>query len=72
MHLQENTLLDLDHEVKVTQKVAQFFLHYVIYAPTKFAVAMSNGLGGNAFTRNITAVRSFNILSLSHFFMQRQ
>ena len=41
-------------KVKVTQNVAQFPLHYVIYAPAKFAVATLNGLGGDAFTRNLT------------------
>ena len=37
--------------VKVTQNVAQYPLHHVTYAHAKFEVAMSNGLGGNAFTR---------------------
>ena len=45
MHLQENTLCDLDPEVKVTGNVAQCPLHHVTFAPTKFAVTMSNGLG---------------------------
>ena len=36
------------------QNVAQFPLHHVIYAPAKFAVALSNGLGGDAFTRYVT------------------
>ena len=48
MHLQENTLFDL--EVKVTQRVAQYLLHYVTYAHAKFAVVKSNSLG-DAFTR---------------------
>ena len=39
-------------KVKVTQNVAQFPLHHVSYAPAKFAVATSNGLGGDAFSRN--------------------
>ena len=56
MHLQENTLFDLDPKDKVTQNVAQFPLHHVIYAHAKFAVATSNGLGEDPFTRNITAV----------------
>ena len=43
MHLQENTVFDLG--VKVTQDVAQYFLHYVTYAPAKFEFATSNGLG---------------------------
>ena len=40
MHLQEITLFDLN--------VAQYPLHHVIYLGTKFKVAMSNGLGGDA------------------------
>ena len=45
-HLQENTLFD-----KVTQNVAQCPLHHVTYSATKFEVATSKGLGGDAFTR---------------------
>ena len=45
MHLQENTLFDLDLWVKVTRNVAQCPLHHVTYAPTEFKVAMSNRLG---------------------------
>ena len=37
--------------VKVTQNVAQYLLHNVTYAPVKFEVDMSNGYGGDAFTR---------------------
>ena len=44
MHLQEFKLLDLG--VMVTQNVAQYHPHHVAYAPAKFEVAMSNGLGG--------------------------
>ena len=51
MHLQENTLFDLDLWVKVTQNVAQCLLHHVTYAPTQFEVTTSKGLGGDAFTR---------------------
>ena len=51
MHLQENTLFDLDLWVKVTQNVAQCPLHHVAYAPTEFEVTTSKGLGGDAFTR---------------------
>ena len=50
MHLQENTLFDLDLGVKVTQNVAQYPLHHVTYAPAKFEVATSNSLG-DPFTR---------------------
>ena len=37
--------------VKVIQNVAQYLLHHATYAPTKFEIAMSNRLGGDAFTR---------------------
>ena len=49
MHLQENTLNDL--EVKVTQNVAQYPRHHVTYSATKFEVSTSKGLGGDAFTK---------------------
>ena len=45
---------DLDLGVKVTQNVTQYPLHHVIYAPTKFEVATSNGLGEITITRNVT------------------
>ena len=51
MHLQENTLFNLDLGVKVTQNVAQYPRHHVTYAPTEFEVTTSKGLGGEAFTR---------------------
>ena len=51
MHLQENTVFDLDLGVKVTQDVTQYLLHHVTYANVKFEDATSNGLGGDAFTR---------------------
>ena len=53
IHLQENTLFDLDPDpkVRVTQNAAQFPLHHVNYAPIKFAVAITVGLGGDANTR---------------------
>ena len=38
MHLQENTLFDLDFRAKVTQSVAQCPRHHVTYAPTEFEV----------------------------------
>ena len=50
IHLQENTLFDLDLGVKVTQNVAQCPLHHVTYAPTEFEVTMSKDLE-EAFTR---------------------
>ena len=45
IHFQENRFFDLTHNV------AHFFLHYVTTAPAKFEVATSNGLGGDAFTK---------------------
>ena len=57
MHLQENTYyltFDLNLGVKVTRNVTQFPLHHVIYAPTKFENATSNGLGEDTITRNVT------------------
>ena len=51
MHLQENTLFDLDLWVKVIGNYAQCLLHHVTYAPTEFEITMSKGLGGVAFTR---------------------
>ena len=53
MHLQENTLVDLDLGLKVTQNVAQYPLHHVSYAATKFEVVTFNKLGGDTFTRNV-------------------
>ena len=58
MHLQENTLFDLDLGVKVTRNFAQYPLHHVIYASTKFEVATSNGLGEDTITRNVTDGRT--------------
>ena len=42
MHYQENTVFDLN---------LIFYLHHVTYTATKFEVAASNGLEGDAFTR---------------------
>ena len=52
MHLHENTLFDLDLGVKVTQNVVKHPLHHLIYSDTKFEVSTSDGLGGDAFTKN--------------------
>ena len=49
MHLQEKTLFDLG--VKVTQNVAQYPLHRVIFSLAKSEITTSNGLEGDAFTR---------------------
>ena len=54
MHLNENTLFDLDLWVKVTQDVAQYPLHHVTYSDSKFEVATSHSLGGDAFTSKYT------------------
>ena len=51
IHLQENTLFDLDLRVKFTRNVAQCPLHPVTYAPAEFEVTTSKALGGEAFTR---------------------
>ena len=53
MHLQENTLFDLGLGVKLTINVAQYHIHHVTYARTKFEGATSNDLGGDTFTRNV-------------------
>ena len=37
--------------VKVTQNFAKYLLHHGTYAPAKFELAVSNGLGGYAFAR---------------------
>ena len=50
--------LTYDLGVKVTRNVTQYPLHHVIYAPTKFEVAMSNGLGEDTITRNVTDGRT--------------
>ena len=47
MHLQENTLYDLDLVVKVTQNVVQCPPNHMTYALAKFEVAMSNSLEDN-------------------------
>ena len=52
MHLQENTLFDLDLRVKLTRNVVRYPLHYVTYAPAKFEVNTQNGYGGYALKEN--------------------
>ena len=51
MRLQKIQYLIFDLGIKVTQDVANYPQHHVTYAHVKFEVAMSNGLGGDAFTR---------------------
>ena len=61
MHLQENSIFDLDLGViscdldlgvKVTRNVAQYPLHSVTISATSY------GLGGDTFTRNMTDGRT--------------
>ena len=51
MHLQENTLYDLNLVVKVTQNVVQCPLNHMTYACAKFEVATSNSLKEDGFSR---------------------
>ena len=51
MHLQENTLFDLDLDVNVSQNIAQYPLHLETFAPVKFEANTSNSLGEDGFTR---------------------
>ena len=50
MHLQENTLFDLDIGFKIMWSVAQYPQYHVTDTPAKFEGAMSKGLGGDVFT----------------------
>ena len=58
IHLQENTLFDLDPKVKVTRNVIQYPLHHMSYSATKFEVTTSNGLEEGTVTRNVTDGRT--------------
>ena len=49
MHLQENTLFDLD--LKVTQNVTEYPLNHVTYAPAKFEFSTTNGLGSSIYKK---------------------
>ena len=51
MHLQENTLNDLDLVFKVKQNVVQYPANHMTYAPAKFEAATSNSLGEDGFAR---------------------
>ena len=55
MHLPGDALLAFDLDlgvlVKVTRNIDQYPLGLVAYSTTKFEAAMSNDLGGDAFTR---------------------
>ena len=50
MHLQENTLFDLDIGIKVTRNFAQYSLHHVTYTHAQFESYTTNSLGEYAFT----------------------
>ena len=77
MHLQENTLFDLELVVKVTQHITQYPLHHVAYSHVKFEVATSNGLGEEAITRNVTGGRTdrgwtdFGTKLIYHIFLKK-
>ena len=47
------SILTLTLGQRQTRNIAQYPLHHMTYAPAKFEAAMSNSLGGKAFTRNI-------------------
>ena len=51
MHLQENTLYDLDLVVKVTQNVFRYPPNHMTYLHAKFEVATSNSIGEDRYTR---------------------
>ena len=51
MHLQVNTLYDLDLVVKVTQNFVQYPVNHMTYASAKFEAATSNSLGEDGFAR---------------------
>ena len=55
----------------MSRYVVQYPLHHVTYAPAKFEVAMSNGLGIDAFTRNVTDRRmdGWTVLAFTLFFL---
>ena len=46
-------LFIFDVDLGVTQNIVQYPLHHVTYAPEKFEVAMSNGIGGDKFKRKL-------------------
>ena len=65
MHLQENTLFNLDPKVKVTQNVAQYPLRHVTYRAARYEAVSSQGLG-DVFTRK---KHSYEMLSSTLFIM---
>ena len=65
MHLQENTLYDLDLFVKVTQNVVQCRPNHMTYAPAKFEVATSNSLGEDGWNNKVNYM-TLTLESRSH------
>ena len=69
---------DLDLGVNVARNVTQYPLHHVIYAPTKFEVATSKGLGEDTIARNVTDGRTegrrtaFGTKLIYHTFLTRK
>ena len=62
MHLQENTLYDLNLlVVKVTQNVVQYPPIHMTYAPAKFEAASFNSLGEDGFTKSTLYVLDFGV-----------
>ena len=59
MHLQENTVFDLD--LGVTQNVAEYPVHHVTYAHAQFEVATSSGLGGDASITREFIIMTFDL-----------
>ena len=51
MHLQENTVFELELGIKVIQNIAQHPLHHVTEVPSMFYVATFKSLRVDAFTR---------------------
>ena len=64
MHLQENTLYDLDLIVKVTQNVVQCPPNHMTYAPAKFEVAMSDTVFTNTF-QTLPDIRSGAVMNFT-------
>ena len=54
----------VDLGIKIIQNVAQCPLHHVTDVFAKFEVAMSNGLGGDVFTRSVADDRKHDGLAL--------
>ena len=44
--------MNLTFRGKSRMNISKYPLHHVTLSPAKFYIAMSNGLGGDAFTKN--------------------